>query len=237
MDISNKIAIVTGASKGLGAAISKALVAAGATVYGLARNTAALEDMEKSSNSEFVAVSLDVSDPTAVKKWIADTFSDTYLPDILINNAGAGTFGKIDEMPIGEWYAMINTNLNGMYHITSEVVKLMKRKKQGSHIVNIGSILGTTTRAEGAAYSATKYAVNGFSESLFKELRQYQIKVSCINPGSIDTGFFKSSGIRAHSNMLQPDDVAATVLHVLRTPDNMLITEMTLRPLNPKAPE
>jgi short-subunit dehydrogenase len=97
--------------------------------------------------------------------------------------------------------------------------------------------LGTTTRAEGAAYSATKYAVNGFSESLFKELRQFNIKVTCLNPGSIDTEFFKSSGIEPHGNMLQPDEVAASVMHVLKTPENMLISEMTIRPLHPKAPE
>lgn len=237
MDLSKKIAIITGASRGLGAAIAKALVSEGATVYGLARNAPALADLQKTLNSGFVGVGLDISDKAAVKKWLADTFSNEYLPDILINNAGTGSFGKIDEMPSEEWNAMINTNLNGMYHITSEVVKLMKKKIRGSHIINIGSILGTTTRAEGAAYSATKYAINGFSESLFKELRQFHIKVSCINPGSIDTGFFKSSGIEAHGNMLQPDEVAATVTHVLKTPKNLLISEMTLRPLNPKAPE
>jgi NADP-dependent 3-hydroxy acid dehydrogenase YdfG len=237
MKLSNKIAIVTGASKGLGAAIAKALVGEGATVYGIARNRTALEALQHSLKSGFIAVSLDLSNLEAVQNWLAEEFYDGLLPDILINNAGVGSFGKIDEMPAGEWHAMVNTNLNGMYHITAEVVKLMKRKTRSSHIVNIGSILGTTTRAEGAAYSATKYAVNGFSESLFKELRQFNIKVTCLNPGSIDTEFFKSSGIEPHGNMLQPDEVAASVMHVLKTPENMLISEMTIRPLHPKAPE
>lgn len=237
MNIQNKIAIVTGASSGLGSAISKTLVDAGATVFGLARNTNALQEVKKDIGIKFIPVSLDITEEKAVKKWFSENFSEEKSPDILVNNAGTGSFGKIDEMPSEEWYKMINTNLNGMYYITSETVRLMKPKNESTHIINIGSILGVTTRAEGAAYSATKYGISGFSESLFKELREYNIKVTCLNPGSIDTSFFKSSGIKSHGNMLQPEDIASTLLHILQTPDNMLISEMTVRPLNPKAPE
>jgi NADP-dependent 3-hydroxy acid dehydrogenase YdfG len=237
MNILNKIAIVTGASSGLGAAISKALVTAGATVFGIARNMNSLKELQKNIGNKFNPVKLDISDGVAVKKWFSETFSELKSPDILVNNAGTGSFGKIDEMPSEEWYKMINTNLNGMYSITSEVVKLMKKNSESTHIVNIGSILGITTRAEGAAYSTTKYGISGFSEALFKELRGDNIKVTCLNPGSIDTGFFKSSGIQSHGNMLQAADIASTLLHILKTPDNMLISEMTVRPLNPKTPE
>jgi NADP-dependent 3-hydroxy acid dehydrogenase YdfG len=237
MDINKKTAIVTGASTGLGAAIATTLVNSGATVYGLARNKKALDALQKDLGNSFVPTILDITDETAVKKWVTNTFSKEKTPDILVNNAGAGSFGKIDEMPSGEWYEMINTNLNGLYCITSVVVKLMKPKNEPSHILNIGSILGTTARAEGAAYCTTKYGVRGFSEALFKELRGDNIKVTCLNPGSIDTNFFKSSGIDAHSNMLQPNDIADTILHILKTPDNMLINEVTVRPLNPKAPK
>ena len=237
MDIQNKIAIVTGASSGLGAAISAELVLAGATVYGLARNNTALQEIKNNIGSRFIPISIDISEEKSVKMWLAETFSQERSPDILVNNAGVGSFGKIDEMPSEEWYKMINTNLTGMYCITSEVVKLMRAKKESTHIINIGSILGITTRAEGAAYSATKYAISGFSEALFKELRVDNIKVTCLNPGSIETGFFKSSGIESHGNMLQAEDIASTLLHILKTPDNMLISELTVRPLNPKAPE
>lgn len=237
MNIDNKLAIVTGASGGLGAAISKALVEAGAIVFGLARNINTLQEVKKTIGSKFIPVSLDISDENAVKKWFAENFSKEKSPDILVNNAGTGSFGKIDEMPSEEWHKMVDTNLNGMYFMTSAAVKLMKPKKESTHIINIGSILGVTTRAEGAAYSATKYAISGFSEALFKELRMDNIKVTCLNPGSIDTGFFKSSGITSHENMLQPEDIASTLLHILQTPDNFLISEMTVRPLNPKAPD
>lgn len=237
MEIKSKIAIVTGASSGLGAAISQALIEEGAMVYGLARNIGKLNSLQEKLGKTFIPVILDITEAEAVRNWLNNTFSKSHSPDILVNNAGVGSFGKIDEMPSEEWYNMVNTNLNGMYHITSEVVKLMKAKNEVTHIVNIGSILGTTSRAEGAAYSATKYGISGFSEALFKELRGDNIKVSCLNPGSIDTGFFKSSGISTHKNMLQAKDIARTLLHVLKTPDNMLISELTIRPLNPKAPE
>ncbi len=235
MELKNSHAIVTGASRGLGAAIAQALVSEGATVYGVGRDIKALNAIRQSLGDRFYAVRLDITDATAVMDWIHSTFSSHNFPDILINNAGAGSFGKIDEMDSSEWYKMINVNLNGLYVITSEVVKLMKQGQKG-YIVNIGSILGTTTRAEGAAYSATKFGVRGFSESLFKEVRDDNIKVSCINPGSMETGFFQSSGIEAHSNMLRPKDVAQTVIHLLKSPENMLISEMTIRPLQAKPP-
>lgn len=237
MTIFNKIAIVTGASSGLGAAISEALIESGVVVYGIGRNSTKLNSLQNKFGNNFIPVILDISVASDVKKWLTDTFSEENSPDILINNAGVGSFGKIDEMPSEEWYNMINTNLNGLYNITSEVVRLMKPKAGITHIVNIGSILGTTTRAEGAAYSATKFGISGFSEALFKELRGDNIKVTCLNPGSIDTDFFKSSGITSHSNMLQADDIATTVIHILNSPDNMLISELTIRPLNPKIPE
>lgn len=237
MNLINKHAIVTGASGGFGAAISTALIENGSTVYGVARNTKALQSLQNSVGSKFIPVSLDISDYDAVKNWIGETFSETHIPDILVNNAGAGSFGKIDEMPAQEWSAMINTNLNGMYYLTSQVAHLMKKKKEGSHIVNIGSILGGMARAEAAAYCATKYGIQGFSEALFKELRFFNIKVTCFNPGSIDTHFFQSSGITSHHNMLQPKDLANTLIHILQAPDNMLISDITIRPLNPKNPE
>ncbi|PVW15829.1 SDR family oxidoreductase [Marixanthomonas spongiae] len=237
MNLTNKTAIVTGASSGLGAAISEKLIQNGTKVYGLARTTKKLKALQENLGGSFNPVELDISEPEAVKKWINSTFSEDNIPDILINNAGAGSFGKLDEMASETWLNMINTNLNGMYYITSQVAALMKKNEGGNHIVNIGSILGNMGRAESAAYCTTKYGVQGFSEALFKELRFFNIKVTCFNPGSIDTHFFESSGITPHTNMLQPTDLANSIVHILQTPDNMLINDITIRPLNPKKPE
>lgn len=238
MDLKSRVAIVTGAGKGLGATLSRALVQEQVkTVYGIARSTDSLNDLHKELGKQFVPVTLDITKHDDVVEWMQKTFSEKYQPDILINNAGVGAFARIDEMPSELWYAMINTNLNGVYHITSETVKLMRKKNSGSHIINIGSIMGTTTRSEGTAYCATKYGINGLSQALYQEVRRDNIKVTCVNPGSIETDFLKTSGIEKHHNMLHPEDIADTIMHILKTPDNVLINELTMRPLNPKPPQ
>ncbi len=234
MNLYEKIAIVTGAGKGVGAAISVALVAKDTTVYGLARNGDDLNSLQGKLGEKFVPVPIDVSDQKAIYSWIVDTFSDGHSPDILINNAGVGHFGKIDELTLDQWHAMINTNVNGLFYVTSQIVPFMKRNKDTCHIINIGSILGKTARSEGSAYCLTKYGVQGFTEALFRELRSDKIKVSCVNPGSIATHFFADSGIEPHDNMIQPKDLANLIVNILETPDNLLIDELTLRPLIPK---
>jgi NADP-dependent 3-hydroxy acid dehydrogenase YdfG len=236
MNVNGKIAVITGAGSGLGAALAKVLVAEGAIVYGLSRNGKKLSAVENELGKNFIAVAIDISDEKKISNWIKETFSANRLPDILVNNAGAGYFAQLDSLPVKRWHEMINTNLNGTFYITSGIIPLMKANKEPCHIINIGSILGKTARSESAAYSATKYAMQGFSEALFKELRSYKIKVTCINPGSIDTHFFEESGIHPHKNMMQPADVAQLILHLIETPDNLLVDEITLRPLIPGPP-
>lgn len=231
MNIESKVAVVSGAGKGLGAACAEALVGNGATVFGLARNEKDLDKLHRKLGESFVPVVMDLTDQTAVANWISETFNEKFSPDILLNNAGAGYFGRIDELPLEQWHQMINTNLNGVFYLTSGLVPFMKRKTATTHIVNIGSILGKTGSAERSGYCATKYGIQGFSEALAKELRNDQIKVTCLNPGSIETDFFKESGVKANNNMLQPDDLADLITYLLKTPDNFLVDELTVRPL------
>ena len=237
MEIDNKIAIVSGASSGLGAALAIALVAKGAKVYGLARNMEKLNAIQNKAGNNFIPVGIDITDQQGTISWVNNTFSDTHVPDILINNAGVGYFNNIDQLPLERWHAMINTNLNGMFYLTSSIVPLMKQSEKIRHILNIGSILGKTNRAKTAAYSATKYAVQGFSEALYKELSRHKIKVTCVNPGSIATHFFDDSGILSHPSYLQPEDIAALIVHIIETPDNFLVDEITFRPLIEHASE
>lgn len=234
MNLDSKIAIITGAGRGVGAAISAALIAKGTTVYGIARNMDNLNGLKEKLGEKFVPIAMDIADQKAIYEWTANTFSDRHSPDILINNAGTGHFGKIDELSLEQWHGMINTNINGLFYITSQIVPFMKRSKNTCHILNMGSILGKTARSEGSVYCLTKYGIQGFSEALFRELRSYKIKVSCVNPGSIATDFFKESGIEQNNNMIHPSDLADLLLHLLETPDNFLIDEITLRPLIPK---
>lgn len=236
MNLNNKTAIVTGASSGLGAAIASQLIKHETRVFGLARSSEKLNAIEQELGNLFFPVVLDITDQAAVAKWFSQTFSNGYHPDILINNAGAGIFGKIEELPLEQWKRMMDTNLNGMYFLTREVVPLMKANSESSHIINVGSILGKTSGMNKSAYSTTKFGVQGFSEALFKELRFSNIKVTCFNPGSIDTTFFEESGIEPHHNMLQPNDLAETIVHILQTPDNFLVNDITIRPVDPGTP-
>lgn len=237
MELLDKIAVVSGATSGLGKAMVTSLIEKGCKVYGLARTKTKLLTLQEELGTAFIPVEMDITDKKAIEKWGNITFSDTHLPDILINNAGVGGFAKIDETSVEMWLNMMNTNLNGTYYLTHQLVPFFKQNKLITHIINIGSILGSMGREEGAAYCATKHAISGFSDALFKELRKDNIKVTLINPGSIDTDFFQTSGIEKHSNMLQAEDLAKTIVHVLETPDNFLINEITIRPLNPKKPD
>ncbi|MFU8812819.1 MAG: SDR family oxidoreductase [Balneolaceae bacterium] len=238
MKLDNKHAIVTGASSGIGAEFSKALVDKGATVYGLARSTDKLTNIRQILGDAFVPVPLDITRPDDVEAWIDETFSETHLPDVLINNAGLGYFGAVDSLTLEEWHTMVQTNLNGVFYITRKIVPLMKINDSVSHIINIASVAGLVGNPQISGYNATKFGLRGFSEALFKELRYDGIKVSCMFPGSISTSFFDNAeGVDVHDNMLRAADVAQTLLHLLETPDNFLINEITLRPLNPKNPD
>ncbi len=233
MELDGRTAVVSGAGSGLGRALAEALVAKGARVHGLGRTEEKLQELQVALGDKFLPAVMDIADEQAVRAWVERNFNEGAAPDILINNAGAGYFGKIDELPSEHWREMIDTNLNGLYYLTSAIVPHMKRKANPAHIINIGSILGKVGSADRSGYCATKFAVQGFSESLARELRFNGIKVTCVNPGSINTHFFEESGIKAHDKMLHPDDVAELIIHLLETPDNFLVDEITLRPLQP----
>lgn len=236
MDINSKTAVVTGASSGIGAAFSHALVKKGATVYGLARSTDKLNNIQAEIGDAFVPVTMDITDHEAIEQWINNTFDKQTQPDILINNAGLGYFGNVDKLSLEDWEAMIQTNLSGTFYMTRQLVPLMKLNDTVCHIINISSIAGKIGNPQLSGYNASKYGVRGFSEALFKELRYDGIKVSCFNPGSIATHFFDQQDVETHSNMMQPADVASVLVNILETPDNFLINDITMRPLNPKSP-
>lgn len=238
MDLKKKTAIVTGASSGLGFSISKRMVHKGVKVYGLARRLNKLEEIQNQLGDSFIPVEMDITKQTLIDEWVESTFHADHLPQILINNAGLGVFGNIEDLSVEDWHKMIHTNLDGVFYITRKIVPLMKSFEGHSHILNIASVAGLIGNPQISGYNTTKFGLRGFSEALFKELRYDNIKVTTLFPGSIATEFFESEdGLNTHSNMLNPDDVANTLIHLLETPDNFLINEITMRPLNPKNPD
>ncbi len=231
MDLKDRTAIITGASEGLGLCFSQVLIEDGARVAGLARRVALLEEHARKFGAAFLPIPCDVRDLEAVRSAIRRVRESFGRIDILINNAGVGRFGPIEELKKEDWDEMMDTNLTGLYHVTREVVPILKKQGSG-HIVNIASIAGLLGNPNLGGYNASKFAVRGLSEALFKELREFGIKVTGIYPGSVATNF-SSSGHRAPHKM-DPAEVAQVVLHVLTRSENFLISDVVMRPLKPK---
>jgi NAD(P)-dependent dehydrogenase (short-subunit alcohol dehydrogenase family) len=237
MDLTHAVAVVTGASKGLGAHMSRTLVEQGSTVYGLARSTDALHALQDALGDAFRPVSCDVRKEAQVESAFDTVTAEAGRLDVLINNAGLGQFGPVDDLDTDAFDVQMDTNVRGVYLCTREAVPTMRAQNEetgfGGHIVNIASIAGLLGNPNISAYNASKFAVRGFSESVMKEVREDGIRVSCLYPGSVETNFFDVAGVDMTENPLQPEDVAATVQHVLESPANHLISEVVMRPLRP----
>jgi short-subunit dehydrogenase len=230
--LAGKTAIVTGVSKGLGLSFCKALLERGVQVAGWGRHAPELQH----PNFRFFPCNFLTAEEVE-KTWLE---TQTFLGEtvsILINNAGFGYFKPVDEMEPEQWLAQIHINLSAQFFCTRVVVPGMKTKGIG-HIVNLSSVAGKTGASWGSAYSASKFGVAGFSESLMQELREYGIKVSVIYPGSTATHFFDEvPGISVHENMLRAEDITHSLMHLLDTHPNNLISELVIRPLISKPPK
>ncbi|TVR80738.1 MAG: SDR family NAD(P)-dependent oxidoreductase [Chitinophagaceae bacterium] len=224
-----KTAIVTGSSKGIGFKVTELFLKEGYKVAGWSRSKTKID------HKNFIHIDTDMGDEKSVLKALES--SKAFLGDalsVLINNAGLGYFSKTEEMSSQQWLEMFNTNVHGIFYATKAAIPYM-RKAGGGHIFNIASIAGLTGVQEGAGYSATKFAVRGFSESLFKEVRKDNIKVSCIYPGSVNTEFFRHvDSVKANDTMLWPEDVADMILYFINTPGNFLPVNIEIRPMAAK---
>ena len=238
MDLTDKVAVVTGASSGLGRHFAERLIDRGAQVFGLARSEDKLHALRDEWGDAFHPVSCDVREEEQVDAAFATIRDAGGRIDVLINNAGLGQFGPVDEQPTDAWDVQQDTNVRGVFLCTRAAVPTMKKQNAdegfGGHIVNIASIAGLLGNPNISAYNASKFAVRGFSEAIMKELRDDGIKVSCVYPGSVETEFFEVAGVSMTDHPLQPEDVAETTLHLIEMPDNHLISEVVMRPLRPR---
>lgn len=228
MSLQNKKAIVTGASKGIGLAISKALLNEGVNVAGWSRSK------PDYSHANFHHVAVDLANEEEVEKafWVSQ---DMLGKDIhfLINNAGLGYRGAIEEMPIEKWKQLFDINVHGLFYVTKRIVPEMKRMQEG-HIINIASGAGTNGIPNMVAYCGTKHAVVGISHSMHAELRNDGIKVTCLSPGSVYSDFEKNMGVeKSDKNKMMPEDIASAVIHALNTSQNFHYVDMEVRPLQP----
>jgi len=231
LDLTNRTAIVTGGTRGIGRAIATSLVAAGVKVAITARSERDLSDaVSKLGNAGGYVC--DVRDYEQVKSTIAQITADLGGIDILVNNAGIGIFETVESMSVEDFRAVLETNVFGVFYCCHEVIPLMKRRG-GGYIINISSLAGANPHARMAAYNASKFALNGFSEALMQEVRHDNIKVSYIMPGSVNTEFGGDSPSDENSWQLQPADIAQAVMDLLEYPERGLVSRLEIRPSRP----
>lgn len=229
MELKNKVAIVTGVSKGIGLATAHALLNEGCKVAGWSRTAPGID------HSDFRFYSTDIQSYESVKSAYSQTVAD-FGQDIaiLVNNAGLGFEGPLVTQDHDQWRQMFATNVDGVLYGSQLVIPQMQKNDEG-HIVNIASIAGLTGISGMSAYCATKHAVRGLSHSLYKEVRNDGIKVTCIYPGSVNTNFFDAiDSVTTSNNMMRPEDIAETIVHALSTHPNYHQVDIEVRPLKPK---
>lgn len=234
--LTNRTAVVTGGTKGIGYAIARALVIAGADVSISARqedevdNTAA--ELNRFGAGRCVGFVCDVRDEAQVKSFFASTVEKLGGVDILVNNAGIGIFAPVESTSGDDFRAVIETNLCGVFYCCHEAIPLMKQRG-GGYIINISSLAGANPHPKMAAYNASKFGLNGFSEALMQEVRHDGIKVSYIMPGSVNTEFGGDEPSPEKSWQLQPEDIASVVVDLLQYPDRALASRIEIRPSRP----
>ena len=234
-DLTGKRAVVTGGSKGIGFEVAKALLSNGVSVVLCARERGpldgALESLRSSGGAKVAGQVADVSDPEQVTELFR--FADRELGglDILINNAGTGVFRAAGELSVVEWNRVIGTNLSGAFYCSREALERFE-KARGGWIINISSLAGKNPFAGGAAYNASKFGLNGFSEAMMLDHRNDNVRVSYILPGSVDTAF--GGGGSRGDWKIAPEDIGEIVLDILRMHARTLISRVEVRPSRPQ---
>src|SRR5579885_2322113 len=228
-NIENKVAVVTGGSRGIGFRIAEALVENGAKVVIGARKEAdvraAVEALNGKGASRADGVATDVRDYNQVERLMARAEEKFGGIDVLVNNAGIGVFRPVEDLSPEEWDAVIGTNLSGAFYCVRSAVPRIK-KRGGGYIFNISSLAGKNALAGGAAYNASKFGLNGFSEAAMLDLRYHNIRTSYIMPGSVETDFgrARSGKPQAQSGWkIDAKDVAAVVIDLLTSDQRTMI--------------
>ncbi len=238
MEKTKEIVIVTGATRGIGKAISLKLASEGYEVIPFGRDRKLLEEIG-SSLQEFGTgqdyYSGDVSDEKFVNESVASILDKFGTIHHLINNAGIAVFEEFVDSTLEQFRKQIDTNVYGVYNFCKAVSDEFIKQHRGS-IINISSLAGKNGFPKGTMYSASKHAVQGFTKSLMLELREYNIKVASVCPGSVATEMIIDSPMQPSNidKILSPDNVAEVVLTMLKLPVNALVSEVEIRPTNPK---
>ncbi|ACJ34689.1 Short-chain alcohol dehydrogenase [Anoxybacillus flavithermus WK1] len=227
--LQGQVAIVTGASRGIGLAIAHKLAEQGMqlVLIGSSSDIHRVGDQLK----DVKTFQVDVSNEQQMNEVVEATIAAFGRIDLLVNNAGIGVFKSVEETTVEEWKRLFEVNVQGVFIGTKAVLPQMKKQRSGT-IITVSSDVGRYTIANGSAYTATKYAVQGFSGSVAQEVRPYGIRVGTINPGMVDTYFANSTqGLPEKAEWLKAEDVAEAVVYMASAPKHMLVDEIVLHPL------
>src|SRR3954451_16420086 len=241
--MADRVAVVTGASSGIGEATARALAREGFSVALAARREDRIKELAEeisSAGGSALAVPTDVSDPDSARSLIETAKSELGSVDVLLNNAGVMLLGPMLGADLEHWQRMVNVNLLGLMYCTHAVLPVMQ-EQGGGHIVNVSSVAGRVARMGSGAYNATKWGVGAFSESLRQEALNYNVRVTIIEPGYVDT---ELQGHNEHpmvvetmkkskgeiGKVLEPEDIANAILYAVQQPEHVSINEVLVRP-------
>jgi NAD(P)-dependent dehydrogenase (short-subunit alcohol dehydrogenase family) len=233
-NLNNKVAYITGGSKGIGYGIAKTLLDNGMKVAITGRSLNAVQQAARSlsgDTSKVLALESDVSSMASEAKAIKATIDHFGKLDVLIANAGIGHFAPIDQLSAEEWKETIDTNLTGVFNSVKASIDALKQSK--GYIITIASLAGTNFFENGAAYNASKFGLVGFTQAIMLDLRKYGIKVSTIMPGSVATYFNNHSPSDADAWKIQPEDIGQMVLDLLQMNPRTLPSKIEMRPSMP----
>ena len=236
-DLKNKNALITGAGKGIGKAIALALAKEGVNVILLARTQEEIDNVAAKARSlrvKALAITADVSDINSVNTAIEKALSEFETIDILINNAGIAAFGKFMELTPSEWERIIQVNLMGTYYVTRAILPNMIERQTGD-IINISSTAGLNGNALTSAYSASKFAVLGLTDSLMQEVRKHNIRVTALTPSTVATDMAKDLNLTDGNpdKVMQSEDMAELIIAQLKLNRRVFIKNSSIWSTNP----
>ena len=233
--LAGKVAVVTGGTRGIGRAIAERLLREGASVAFCGRSPDAVaraaEEMKSTTGGTVYGEAADVSKPQDVRRFFQSVDANFGALHILINNAGLGIFRRTAELSLEDWHRTIDLNLSGVFYCCREALQRFNNCG-GGYIINISSLAGKNAFSGGAAYNASKFGLNGFSEALMLDHRYDNVRVSYIMPGSVDTEF--NDGTPGADWKIAPADIAEIVSDLLRMPERTLVSRVEIRPLKPR---
>lgn len=236
--LKGKVAVVTGAGRGIGRAVAEALAAEGVTVGLLSRTETEVKEVAekiKANGGQAAFATADVTSFEEVNRAIEQLTSENGQADILINNAGMGGFGKLVEQDPATWKKIVDTSIFGTYHVTHAVLPQMIEKNEGD-IINISSTNGLNGAATSTSYSAAKFGIIGLTESLAQEVRRNNIRVTALAPSTVVTDLARNSGLIDESKearMMQPEDLAEVIVNQLTLPNRIYVKQATILGTNP----